>query len=465
MTDATPAGASGLPPAGPVAGTPAPHPPTSWSRRLGSLREAALELVSVVVTAARLWWGYWPLLLTIALLGGAARMASLWAATTVSGWNNTLGVAVLMLAPLSSVASIVLMLYALRGALPGLAAAAATSAPVDASTHRERRLIDLLASVLVPFLAVYASYGLLKQDTSRYVNTIVGKEWVENADFLYGGDGVDADRAFVGSGAFAVGIVLAAMVLRWGLARLEGRVHATPLGYVGAYVEVFWMATLARYLAGYKETAWAWVEGRRAIDLVTTWWLDVLDLLGPVARPVDAAVAWAAGVLGSFDDLVVVPLAWLTVGAIVFGHKLVPPPAPARRGVRALEALPGPVRRWGGELVGQVLGDVRGRFQGLVGGLRTLALAGLGPMLVFGLAFLASTRLEEGLHLVVRALVGPQETTTWLAFSPHVGTVVRAVGLTVTMALLAAAVDRMLRSTRRVDLTKRPRGQSTASAT
>lgn len=426
--------------------------PSLASRAADGLR----ELAAVVVDGARLWWGHWPLLLAIALLGGGARMGALWLAVVVSGWNNTLGVAVLMLAPLSAVASIIFMLHALRGALPSLAAAGDATAPLDPTTHRERRLVDLLASVLVPFLAVYASYGYLAQDTHRYVNAILGKEFLENADLVYGsGDAIDTDRFFIGSGALVVGIVVVAMVLRWGLARLEGRVHKTPLGYVGAYVEVLWMATLAGSLATYKDTVWTWVEGRRAIDIVAGAWLDVLDVLGPFARPLDRVVDALAGLLGSLDDLVVVPLAWLAVGAVVFGHRLVPPPAPPRLRVRALEALPAPVRRWGGELVGQVIGDVRGRFQGLVGGLRQLAVAGLGPMLVFALVFLASTRLEDGLHMLVRAVLGPQDLDTWLAFSPHVDTLVRAVGLTVTIALLAAAVDRVLRATR----------QSTDSAT
>jgi hypothetical protein len=65
-------------------------------------------------------------------------------------------------------------------------------------------------------------------------------------------------------------------------------------------------------------------------------------------------------------------------------------------------------------------------------------------MLVFALAFLVSTRLEEGIQLLARALSGPQEVDTWLAFSPLVSSVATAVGLTVTMALLAAGVDRIL---------------------
>ena len=65
-------------------------------------------------------------------------------------------------------------------------------------------------------------------------------------------------------------------------------------------------------------------------------------------------------------------------------------------------------------------------------------------MLVFALAFLVATRLEEAIQLLVRAMSGPQDVDTWLAFAPMVSSVATAVGLTVTMALLAAGVDRIL---------------------
>ncbi|QTE28715.1 hypothetical protein [Pengzhenrongella sicca] len=410
------------------------------------LRAGGADLVSVVRTAARLWLGHWPILLTIALLGGAGRMAALWAAVELSGVSNTLGAAVLVLAPLCSITSIVLLLHVLRGSLPFLAAAGAVRAPVDPTTRRERQLIDMLASVLVPFLAVYASYGLLAEDSYRYRNSIAGKEFTENAAPLFGAGGIDIDRFVFATGWVAAAIVIGAIAVRWGLARLEGRGRSARLGFVGAYVEVVWMMTLAAYLAASKDQAWAWVEGRRAIDIVLSWWLDLLDLVGPAARPLDAVVTWVGGTLGELDDIVVVPLAWLTVGAIVYGHKLAPGPARLPRGglTSRFDRLPAPVRRWGGELVGQLVGDVRVRFSGLVGGVRRLAVAGLGPMLVFALAFLASARIEDGLQLLVRAWLGPQRVDTWLAFSPHVGTVTRAIGLTITMCLLAAAVDRIL---------------------
>ena len=418
--------------------------------RTTSVRDAIGGLFAVVAAAARIWWGYWPLLLTIALLGGAVRMGAIWAATVLSGLNNTLGVAVLVLAPLGAVGSIVLMLHVLRHATPDLSGAASQTATEDVTTRRERRVVDILASVLVPFLAVYASYGLLAEDSYRYRNAILGEEFVNNADiFFSSGDAIDGDRFFFATGWLAVGIVLAAVVLRWGLARLERQISAPGgrrprgLAFAGAYVEVFWMVTLAAHFVLYKEQLWAWAESRRAIVIVTDWWQGVLDRLGPLAGPVDAVVAWGVDVVSSVDGLVVVPLAWLTVGAVVYGHKLAAPPTRTLK-VPLVERLPAPVRRWGGELVSQVVGDLRSRFNGLVGGIRQLAVAGLGPMLVFSLAFLLAARLEEALAMVVRGAVGPRDLNTWLAFTPHLETLTRAVGLTVTMSLLAAAVDRVL---------------------
>ena len=429
------------------AGGPPPPPPPSADPTGGAGARARAwfgDLGRVVADGGRLWWRHWPMLLMIALLGGAVRMGAIWAATWVSETNATLGFAVLVLGPLGSVAAIVLMLLAMRGSLPALSAAASADAPADPTTHHERRVIDVLASVLVPFLAVYASYGYLAEDRDRYENAIVATELTR--DVWSGAETTDFERALVASGWVVGAIVVVAVVLRWGLARLEGRLDARALGFAGAYVEAFWLIVLAAGFASYRRDAWAWVESRRAIDIVIGWWESFLDVLGPVAGPVDAVVDQLVQVLSSLDDLVVVPLAWLAVGAVVFGRKL--PARPLRvRTPRTLERVPGPVRRWTGQAFAPVVGDLRARFSGLVNGIRQLAVAGLGPMLVFGLAFLVAVRLEDLLALGVRTVVGPQPWRTWIAFAPHVETVTRAIGLTVTIALLAAAVDRVLAAT------------------
>lgn len=432
-----------------TAGPPPPPPPpvpgdATLVRPWDRVRAWSGDLGRVVADGARLWWRHWPVLLTIALLGGAVRMGAIWAATWVSETNSTLGFAVLVLGPLGSVAAIVLMLLAMRGSLPALSTAAAAPAPQDPTTRHERRVIDVLASVLVPFLAVYASYGYLAEDRDRYTNAIVADELTR--DVFSGAQTSHFERALIASGWVVGAIVLVAVVLRWGLARLEGRLDARALGFAGAYVEAFWLIILAAGFTSYREDAWAWAESRRAIDIVIGWWESFLAVLGPVAGPVDAVVDQLVQVLSSLDDLVVVPLAWLAVGAVVFGRKL--PARPLRvRTPKAVERVPGPVRRWAVQASAPVVGDLRARFSGLVNGIRQLAVAGLGPMLVFGLAFLVAVRLEDLLALGVRSLAGPQPWRTWVAFAPHVETVTRAIGLTVTIALLAAAVDRVLAAT------------------
>ncbi|GLY32979.1 hypothetical protein [Kineosporia sp. NBRC 101731] len=395
----------------------------------------------VVGAGARLWLRHWPVLLTLALFALAARAGAIWAAVRLSDINNTTGILTLVLAPLAAVTGIVLMLYTLRHSLPALRDAATVVAPQDVVRHRERRLLDMLASVLVPFLAVYASYGYLKEDIDRFMNTVFGEEFAQN-DYFAGASGLgnDVSRFDIGNGWVTAAVVAIAIVLKFGLAKLEGRRAWIGFAFLGAYVEVLWLATIAVRITTYKDTAWAWAQSRRGVEMFVDGWEAALDRLGPLAGPVDTAGAWTLDLIASVDSLVIVPVAWLTVGAVVYGHKLIEQPAPPEP--RILRVVPGPVKRAGAEL----FGEVAERFTGLLGGLRQLAVAGLAPMLIFGLAFLASQRLEDGLYALGRLLLGPQAASPWLAFSPHIEILTRAVGLSITMCLLAAAVERVLAS-------------------
>ncbi|MFD2772141.1 hypothetical protein [Cellulomonas phragmiteti] len=423
-------------------GDPARGAPAARRGPRAALRDWLRDLGSVVAVGVRLWLRTWPLLLVLALLAVAGRYAAGWAAVNVATVSNTLGWAVLVLAPLSMVAGIVAMLHVLRRDLPALAAIGSARGPDDAASGHERGLVDVLASVFVPFLALYASYGLLAEDRSRFLNTAAYREFREG--FSLTGERVDASFVDLATGWTLVAVVVVAVVLRWLLGRWEGRSHRRALAFAGAYVEAFWLLVVASFTTELLDGAWRWVESRRAVAVVLDAWVRLLEALGPVAAPVDTVVDTVAGVLGNLDDLVVIPLAWLAVGAVVYGHKLAPLPRRKRVGPAVWQRLPAPVRRWTTEAAAPVIGDVRSRFTALADGLRRLAVAGLGPMLVFALAFLVATRLEEGILLLARVISGPQDVDTWLAFAPMVSAVATAVGLTVTIALLAAGVDRVL---------------------
>lgn len=450
--------------------TPAPVPtptapaPTADAPATGARVRAWLrDLLAVLAHGARLWVRWWPVLLVLALLAVAGRRGAGWLALNASEVSNTLGWAVLVLAPLSLVAGLVAMLHVLRRDLPALAAIGRTRAPDDPASGHERRLVDVLGSVFVPFLALYAAYGFLEEDRFRFLNSAAYRRFVENG-FSLGGERPDGSFVDLASGWRVVVVVVVAVVLRWLLGRWEGRSHRRALAFVGAYVEAFWLLVVAAFATELTDRAWAWAESRRAVALVLEGWLTLLDRLGPVAGPVDAAVDTVAGILGDLDDLVVVPLAWLAVGAVVYGHRLaaLPSRAPHAR-LAAWQRVPAPVRRWTTEAAAPVVGDVRGRFTALVDGLRRLAVAGLGPMLVFALAFLLAARVEEAVLWAARAVTGPVATQTWLAFVPMVEAVATAIGLTVTTALLAAGVDRVLAGQARAEAVPVPAATSSST--
>ena len=125
------------------------------------LRAAGREVATVVATGFRLLLAAWPRLLALYLLGAIGRQSVLWLATVASGYNGTIGVLLIPLAPLCVLVSMVMMLRVCGEYLPALP-------QPEASGWRERLVEDLtLASrVLIPFLAVYAAQGLLHSATS-----------------------------------------------------------------------------------------------------------------------------------------------------------------------------------------------------------------------------------------------------------------------------------------------------------
>ena len=66
-------------------------------------------------------------------------------------------------------------------------------------------------------------------------------------------------------------------------------------------------------------------------------------------------------------------------------------------------------------------------------------------MLLFGLACLLALRVPYFVSLVWRAVVGPVDSDTYVAWAPIEGAIENALMLTVLAVLLAAGVDRMLR--------------------
>jgi hypothetical protein len=141
-------------------------------------------------------------------------------------------------------------------------------------------------------------------------------------------------------------------------------------------------------------------------------------------------------VFESLDIVLVAPLAWLALGAVVLGHKLMEPPSTEHRWLDRMTWLPGGLRA----LLESLTEDLRARFSALWNGLKLIVHGGLGPMLVFCLGYLVIMRVPQGVGWLVRAVTGPVESNTWLAFSPMESAAGLALALALAAALIAASV-------------------------
>ncbi len=397
----------------------------------------------MVATAARLIGRHWPALVALFLAGYVGRELAMRAAVRTSELDGTLGFLVLVFAPLATLTSLVLMLRVTRSSLPWLRLATADSnEQTVVADSRPRSLLNYLGSALVPFLAVYASYGYLKQDVSDYGYRVFAAAVFGDAE-IFNGKRIDVlSRLPFTFGAVLGAVVVIAVALRWLLSRFEGRPRLAWLGILGAYVEVLWITIVAWTLADFQDTAMGWAKDRRAVHWAEDSWSAAMDAIGPLATPTRGVAAWLGGLLGSVDAVLVVPLAWLAVGAVVYGHRVAPPPL--NNGLsRKWSIVPAPLRRVGGALTA----DLRERFGPLVDGLRLVLRAGLAPMLLFCLAFLIAQTASKWLWELERLVIGAQDLpTVWLAIDEPLDVVNDLLATVLLVCLLAAAIDRVLRN-------------------
>lgn len=414
----------------------------------------------VVRDAGRLLWRHWPVLLVLYLLGMAGREIAIYLAVQGSGANVWLGAALLPFAPLSLMIAILLMLDAVAPSL--------WHGPV-----RQDKL-TLLAGALIPFLAVYSAQGYLREDRQRFLNESVADEYL-NDSYLFDPASVQG-RTIADVDTVAVMIVvLAVLLLRRALDWSGLTARNQPVRLLAAWLEVAWLTWLASMLLAEIETFRGWMEERVFIDWSLDAWGQFLSLIGPLAGVVTWITDWIGTLLTDIDALVVVPLAWLTTGAVVYGGTLAtrhlglsttaaalgtslstPLQAPVGASVawstqqvslvrERVSVLPEPINGW----LRSVWKALFGRFSTLLAGLRTLAVGGVAPMILFCLAFLLSHYAEVATAEVIRWVVGPRDTDQMVALNTYVRIAGTSVSTLVQVSLVAAAVDRLLITARR----------------
>jgi hypothetical protein len=404
----------------------------------------------ILVSAGRLFVAHWPALLTLGLLGVAVRNGAMWGAVELSQWNSFVAQLLLIVSPLGYLMPVIGMLWVCRQSLPHLSPApgpwnangqipgmlsGTTRAPMMPSERRERRLIDVALSVLVPFLVIYEVEGLMDADRDQFINEAAADEAFND---MFSAQGVDfISRLGLWNGWTLVAIVTAAFVLRWLLGRLEGKLRFLGIAVVGGCLEIYWTSQIAGQIEAIELSLWSVAEERQLVAAAVGTVGVAQEAVGETGSTAVAFVAdGIGGVFESLDIVLVAPLAWLAIGAVVLGHKLMEPPSTEHRWLDRMTWLPHGLR----SLLESLTEDLRARFSALWNGLKLIVHGGLGPMLVFCLGYLVIMRVPQGVGWIVRAVTGPVESNTWLAFSPMEAAAGLALALALAAALIAATV-------------------------
>lgn len=358
-------------------------------------------------------------------------MAFLWLATVVSNWSPTVAVLVLPFAPLSTLLSFVLILRAMAPSLP------AFTGMIETTTHRQRWVDDfsVAGQVMIPFLAVYASAGLLKQDAAVFLLDSTADEGLNTVI-----QDIDWGRADYAPGYAIVAFILIGLVARKVISMLGLVKRHIAWAGVAAYVEVLWIMTLANALSTEFETITQWVTSRRLVAAVIDWWQTVTAAIREWSSLVGSVLDLVGSVLGNLGAVVVVPVAWLAIGAAIYGHQLKETKLqiPGQEEVsRRIQQVPSPV----GRAVLQVSEPVVTPIASAFGAIKKIAVAGVLPMVMFCIVFLVAGAAQAGVMNLARVIVGPGSGMRQFAIEPYATMLGRGTYFVVVLALLAAAVN------------------------
>ncbi|MDO5700515.1 MAG: hypothetical protein Q4P36_03490 [Bowdeniella nasicola] len=397
------------------------------------LTRHVVQMASVFTDAATLFARHWPALVTLLCSGFALRFGALWLAGRASHTSSVLSALILPLAPLCMIAALALMLRVLATSLPGLLA------ENEAGQWRAHMKATVVA--LIPFLAIYASNGFLKEDMRRYAYDQGGLVWaqLERGDFA---DEVLFSRIPLPTSGIIVGVVLIALALRKYIAWKKLASASTLWALISAYIEAVWLTSLAYVFTLKVGQLQGWVMNRQVVDDINVWWQTASETYTFLHTLVLTPFTWVGSLISSIGALIVVPVAWLTIGATLYGAELKKgePIFDEEAATDRIRRLPSPVKR----TITHVVSPVTTPLKAAVDALRKIVVAGFIPMVAFCVIFALTGWLRIGVDVLAHHLLGPRPSALNFALEPVISLAESLVYFTVTLVLLAAGVSRIL---------------------
>lgn len=248
---------------------------------------------------------YWPQLAACYLLGFLGRRGAIELAAWL-GYDNKLWASLIMpLAGMARLGSYVAMFLVLRSGIPVLAEL----------PRRSARQIDVFATVIVPFFAIYLAWQMFREDWLAYeaatLNYIIGEAMMTPGMTELHPDSLPVSTA---TGVVIAAALLARYLLTWFKDKL-------PRWFIGVriYVDALWVFLVLTFSVNQGLTILLNPAGWLAQRRIVVWFNDTREAAFSHFQLLESvwdAAMWALRtVLGG----AAVPLIWLALAGIVYG--------------------------------------------------------------------------------------------------------------------------------------------------
>ncbi|UFU03705.1 hypothetical protein LQF12_03605 [Ruania suaedae] len=402
-----------------------------------SFRALVVELVALLATTVRLLRTHGFTVLVLALVGVTVRLYLQDLSVLAGRLGAVPGMLTLTLVPFATLLTTVAILLVLRRRAR--------------SRSVVRDLIAALGSVLVPFLVVYESGGGLREDGRTY--SLAGLE--DDFARMDIGDVDGTARLADATSPIVLAIVVVALVLRRIGSQLVERDSLwhdqeapvrMSLRIVVGYFELVWIVLGAGVIGYLVNGVNGWWHSRVIARAVGAWWDGVTLVLPSLGGVVSWLIGAGGAVLAGAVTAIVVPLAWLTIGLVIYGvrtSELVSAadlsarvPFSGRFTDRAQD--PRVARAW------ERMSQPEGRFGMLMAGLGLMVRSGWAPLAAYSLLYLLLTFVPYAVWGLFRAIVPWMDGLAWNAWWEPLTIASDIATMVLTATLLAATADRLL---------------------
>ncbi|APT84544.1 hypothetical protein [Corynebacterium aquilae] len=413
---------------------------------------------SVVREGGSLFVRFFPALLTCIALGLAARGAVLWTASAVSDYSPLFGGLLVPLAPMSLLTALVIAMWVLKPGTRFLKSKPVAEldphSPKSPRATIARTHLLTIGGLLIPFLAVYASNGFLKEDVHTFIGQAVLHEQVTTFA------STDFSRVALGSTFQVAALVVITIIARKIIGFFALGTSKLGISGVAAYVEVLWISAISVIVAANTSAIKEWTSTRAVIAPVLNSIAETFSGLSNAESKATGGINAAGALLGKLDDVIVVPVAWLALGAVVFGSTLAAKKtsqATAQPADSTTEAASQTDARtqWARSVRARATGEaqrylanatkpITGPITSTWTGLKKIAAAGIIPMTTLCLAIMCARVAESAIAWGVHEMLGPQFGLMVDAQASWTVLAGRMAYFLVVIPLVVAGVDQLL---------------------